>query len=133
MELPAIDFKGCFTDFNSRDRANHHREKWKKGQGKFFHGKKNWEFCVKNVAWMHCFQIKRKHGQDQVAAIAIVLGFRWLAEGTQGILLITGGVLGGFFGVVTNLAAAEIIRVFLAIEENTRGIQASLCNRDDQR
>ena len=41
-------------------------------------------------------------------------------DGERGILMIIVGLLGGFVGFITSLAAAEGIIVFLDIEKNTR-------------
>ena len=65
----------------------------------------------------------------------IVIAFYWITAFFIGIVAITGivigiiksdlgffisGVIGGLIGVITCIAAAEAIKVFLDIEENTR-------------
>jgi len=52
------------------------------------------------------------------ALIVVTIGMQVIDRG--GIFLVLGGVLGGLIGVVTNLAIAECIKVFLDIEANTR-------------
>lgn len=56
------------------------------------------------------------------AIVVIIFGVRALdSSGAEvGAPLIIGGFLGGLIGVITNLAAAEGILVFLDIEQNTR-------------
>ena len=66
------------------------------------------------------------------AIIVVVVGVRALDNGSEGILLILGGILGGLIGVVTNLAAAEGIRVFLDIEENTRNTYYCIWNQQNK-
>lgn len=58
-----------------------------------------------------------------IAAIGVIIfGVRALDHSgvEEGISIIFGGFLGGLIGVITNLAAAEGILVFLDIEQNTR-------------
>jgi hypothetical protein len=63
------------------------------------------------------------------AVILIAVGVRFLDRGSEGVLLIIGGILGGLIGVVTTLAAAEGIRVFIDIEENTRNTYHCIRNQ----
>lgn len=59
-----------------------------------------------------------------VALIIVIIGVMTIDRG--GASLIIGGLLGGIVGVITNLAIAEGIKVFTAIEENTRNTALSL-------
>ena len=49
------------------------------------------------------------------AFIVIMIGISM-----ENVQLIFGGIIGGAFGVITNLAIAEFILLFLDIEKNTR-------------
>lgn len=65
------------------------------------------------------------------AIIVVIIGVGRLDDrhsSSEGLLLILVGIGGGFFGVITSLAAAEAIRVFLDIEENTRNTFYSVWN-----
>ena len=66
------------------------------------------------------------------AIIVIAIGIRSIDRGDEGILFIIGGILGGLVGVVTALAAAEGIRVFLDIEENTRNTYYCISNQQNK-
>ena len=66
-----------------------------------------------------------------IAVIIIIIGVRQ-SDADRGIAvgmpLILGGLVGGSVGVISNLAVAEIIRVFLDIEENTRNTYYAVWN-----
>lgn len=64
------------------------------------------------------------------AVIIAILGIAKIEEG--GAALIIWGVLGGFVGVVTNLAIAEGIKVFIDIEENTRNTSLSVSRQNNR-
>ncbi|NNC89722.1 MAG: hypothetical protein HKN82_14800 [Akkermansiaceae bacterium] len=66
-------------------------------------------------------------------AIALMIAIFGIAtiEGGGGTLIIW-GILGGIVGVVTNLAIAEGIKVFLAIEENTRNTSLSISHQNNR-
>jgi len=53
-----------------------------------------------------------------VAVVVVFEGFSY--PGKVGDVLVLEGIVGGCFGVVTNLAIAAVIRLLLDIEENTR-------------
>lgn len=58
-----------------------------------------------------------------IAAVGIIMGLSYLDNQFQrgfGITLLLQSIIGGAVGFITLLAAAEIIKVFIDIEENTR-------------
>ncbi len=63
-----------------------------------------------------------------VALLAVVLGIVKFDSG--GLVLIIWGLVGGFLGVITNLAIAEGMKVFIAIEENTRSTCLLISNKN---
>jgi len=65
-----------------------------------------------------------------VAVIIALLGIVTIERG--GVVLILWGVLGGIVGVVTNLAIAEGIKVFIDIEENTRNTFLSISGQNNR-
>lgn len=68
-----------------------------------------------------------------IAAIVVMaIGLRTLDGGSEGILLVLGGFLGGLIGVATILAAAEGIRMFLDIEENTCNTYCCIWNQQNK-
>ena len=66
-------------------------------------------------------------------AVALIIAIMGIAtiERDGGILIIW-GILGGIVGVVTNLAIAEGIKVFIAIEENTRNTSLSISHQNNR-
>jgi hypothetical protein len=65
-----------------------------------------------------------------VALIIAIMGIATIERG--GGSLIIWGILGGIVGVVTNLAIAEGIKVFIAIEENTRNTSLSISHQNNR-
>ena len=65
-----------------------------------------------------------------VALIIAIFGIATIKRG--GGTLIIWGILGGLVGVVTNLAIAEGIKVFIAIEENTRNTSLSSSHHNER-
>lgn len=64
------------------------------------------------------------------ALIIAIFGIATIERG--GGTLIIWGILGGIVGVVTNFAIAEGIKVFLAIEENTRNASISISHQNNR-
>ena len=65
-----------------------------------------------------------------VAVIIVILGLATIERG--GAALIIWGILGGIVGVVTNLAIAEGIKVFIDIEANTRNTFLSVSRQNNR-
>jgi len=65
-----------------------------------------------------------------VALITAIWGIATIERG--GVALIIGGLLGGIVGVITNLAIAEGIKVFIDIEENTRNTFLSISRQNNR-
>jgi len=62
------------------------------------------------------------------AVIIVIFGIVKIDRG--GVSLIIWGALGGVIGVITNLAIAEGIKVFIGIEENTRNTFLSISRQN---
>lgn len=69
------------------------------------------------------------------AIIVIIVGIQAIGAdaGQEGLFLIFGGILGGLIGVVTNLAVAEGILVFLDIEEHTRNTYSCIQGQQNEK
>lgn len=65
-----------------------------------------------------------------VAVTIAIMGIATFERG--GVALIIGGLLGGFVGVVTNLAIAEGIKVFIDIEDNTRNTRLHFSRQNNR-
>ena len=63
------------------------------------------------------------------AVIIVIFGIVKIDRG--GVSLIIFGALGGVIGVITNLAIAEGIKVFIGIEENTRNTFLSISRQNN--